>query len=91
MPKQKYDADGTHAPISGAATVESVFVAGGVMGQIDLYDAVNDATGTPFLTIAAPFPGMVVPAIPVGTGLTVKLAADTVILVVWKKPQTVGM
>lgn len=81
MPAKNFKTAATHAVENVPCDIESIFVAGGTMGQIDLYDAVNDATGTPKLTIAAPFPGMTIPRMHYGTGVTLKLAAATEVLV----------
>jgi len=83
MARKNYHTADTFDVVPRAAVIESIFIAGGDMGQVDLYDAVNDDTGTAFLTIAAPFPGMVVPRFSVKTGLTLKAAAATEIQVAW--------
>ena len=83
MARKNYRTASTFDVVPRACVIESIFIGGGTMGQIDLYDAVNDATGTAFLTIAAPFPGMTVPRFDVKEGLTLKTAQATEIQVAW--------
>ena len=83
MARKNYSTADTFDVVPRNCRIESIFIAGGTMGQIDLYDAADDATGTPFLTIAAPFPGMTIPRFDVKEGLTLKTAEATVIQVVW--------
>lgn len=81
MPGKRYNTAAKHAVVNGPCTIESIFVAGGTMGQIDLFDAIDDDTGTAICSIAAPFPGMTIPRTRFGTGCTLKLAAATEVLV----------
>jgi hypothetical protein len=77
------DADGTTTVKEGSGILAGIIVNGGTLGSITIYDSLA-GSGTKIATIASPTAGMALPySCEFKTGLTIILAADTDITVVY--------